>query len=434
MFLNFTSSQVSFDSLRENATGKKVILLYPWANQRMMFLSRFLEGAQEGLLYFDINRDVGSIGELAQLIVDEMRFALHGFGKQLKAVIASGDVEKIGKALALDLNEIAQEPVILFIDGLDRIHALPDLDVLLRTVVQHLNDNVQIAFSSRVLTYPPLVGLLSSGHAVVLGTERHRSEVKFTVQHSPKPQLEVRAFGPGEALLNGDPIINWDGMLPRNLFFYFIDHPLVTRDEIFADFWSNVPNKDATDIFHVTKHKVSEILNRKMGTVGEYELTQYKQGFYIPSDKLVRHYDVDDFTTNVEKARLAEHDHEAELLLRHALTISGAPFLSAMEAQWVQRRRHVLSLQRADAILQLGGICERKGETQEAIALYEQGLELRPEREDAHRGLMRLYAQAGRIADARAHYARFTENIHSRYGIRPSPETAALAEQLKLTE
>ena len=32
--------------------------------------------------------------------------------------------------------------------------------------------------------------------------------------------------------VNGTPITNWDGALPRNLFFFFMDHPLVTRDEM----------------------------------------------------------------------------------------------------------------------------------------------------------------------------------------------------------
>ena len=40
---------------------------------------------------------------------------------------------------------------------------------------------------------------------------------------------------------------------------------MVTRDEIFETFWPGLPTKEATNVFHVTKRKISERLG--------YELT-----------------------------------------------------------------------------------------------------------------------------------------------------------------
>ena len=37
-----------------------------------------------------------------------------------------------------------------------------------------------------------------------------------------------------------------------------------------------------------------------------YELTTYSAGFYMPSDKVVRHYDVFDFEEAIEQAILSE--------------------------------------------------------------------------------------------------------------------------------
>ena len=110
--------------------------------------------------------------------------------------------------------------------------------------------------------------------------------------------------------------VQLDGALPRNLFFYFIDNPLVTRDDIFGTFWPTLSIKEATNVFHVTKRKISERITMKVEESGNYELTQYSSGFYMPGDKVVRHYDAGDFQDAVEKAATTMDEREEELLVR----------------------------------------------------------------------------------------------------------------------
>src|SRR6185436_12766505 len=103
------------------------------------------------------------------------------------------------------------------------------------------------------------------------------------------PHLEVYGFSGGSVFMNGLPVESWDGPLPRNLFYYFVDHPMVTRDELFETFWPELPTKEATNVFHVTKRKISERLG--------FELTAYSGGFYRPSGQMAVHYDVRNFET-----------------------------------------------------------------------------------------------------------------------------------------
>src|SRR5258708_19714094 len=86
------------------------------------------------------------------------------------------------------------------------------------------------------------------------------------------PQLEVYGFGGGHVFVDGVPLDTWDGPLPRNLFFYFIDHPMVTRDEIFETFWPGLPIKEPTNVFHPTKPKPTAPLS--------YALPSYSPRFY----------------------------------------------------------------------------------------------------------------------------------------------------------
>ena len=227
--------------------------------------------------------------------------------------------------------------------------------------------------------------MVARGDAAVLGTEYRKDDVMFTIEDTPKPQLEVYALGRGYALVNGQPITNWDGALPRNLFFYFVDHPLVTRDEIFATFWPDLSVKEATNVFHVTKRKISERISMKVGDTRSYELTQYNGGFYMPSDKVVRHYDVGDFEGSVERALMTGDSREEEALLTRAIDLYKAPFLQTIEMKWVVERRDQLRQQYAQALISMGRICKRREEDQRALGYFIRALKETPEREDIHR-------------------------------------------------
>jgi len=161
---------------------------------------------------------------------------------------------------------------------------------------------------------------------------------------------------------------NWDGALPRNLFFYFMDNTLVTRSQIFQMFWPELPVKEATNVFHVTKRKIAERLSMKVNDGQNYELTRYANGFftryangfYTPSEKLGRHYDVADFQSAVERALMTGDKAEEETLLRQAVELYRGPFLSEIDMDWIVARRDSLRQMYAQALIGLGRLTRRR--------------------------------------------------------------------------
>src|SRR6185295_16856224 len=129
---------------------------------------------------------------------------------------------------------------------------------------------------------------------IVLGEEQALAGGMFSATEEERPHIEVYAFGSGVVRVNGLPVDTWDGPLPRNLFYYFVDHPMVTRDEIFETFWPDLNTKEATNVFHVTKRKISERLG--------FDLTTYAGGFYYHSTKINLQYDVAVFDALIEEA------------------------------------------------------------------------------------------------------------------------------------
>jgi two-component SAPR family response regulator len=425
-------TRVSFDTFRQRAAGKKVVLLYPWTNYRNLFLTHFLNNAKEGLLYYRIPFDETKLVDWLEGLVKELDAVLGGFGKNTRQAMSEGSPAEIGEALAKDLAKYnAKDSIVLYIDELDRVTFDDDFNKFMRALLDNLSPNAQLAFSSRVLTHQPWYEMVMRGEAVVLGTEHRKTDVMFTIEDSPKPQLEVYALGRGYALVNGQQITNWDGALPRNLFFFFIDRPLVTRDEIFEMFWPNLSVKEATNVFHVTKRKISERITMKVGTEDNYELTQYSSGFYMPSDKVVRHYDVSDFQEALEQALVATDERKEENLFMRAIDLYKSPFLQTINMKWVEDRREHLRTMYAQALIGMGRIQQRRNDVEKALGYYVRSLKETPEREDIHREVMKIYLQLGMVHDARVQYQRLEEVLHTTVGISPSKESREVYEKIE---
>ncbi len=421
-------TRVSLSSFRERSAGKKVVLLYPWTNYRNLFLTHFLSSAKEGLLYYRIPAEVTSLNDWLKGLVEEFDEVLGGFGSHVRAELGRNEADVLGEALAADLAQYSQEPIVLFIDELDRVPLDNNFRRFIQALIAELPNHVQVAFSSRLLTYQPWYDMVSRGEAIVLGTEYRRNDVMFTVEDTPKPQLEVYALGRGYALVNGQQITNWDGALPRNLFFYFVDHPLVTRDEIFKTFWPDLSVKEATNVFHVTKRKISERISLKVGEAGGYELTQYSGGFYMPSDKVVRHYDAGDFQESVERALTTLDEREEELLLNRAIDLYKAPYLQTIEMKWTIERREQMRQLYSQALINMGRIQKRRENDRAALGYFVRSLKETPEREDIHREVMATYLKLDMIDDARQQYQRLSQILNENLGITPSRESQALYE------
>jgi two-component SAPR family response regulator len=417
---------LSLDTFRENSRAKKLVLLYPWTNYRNVFLSYYLKGVGREVLYYRTSAEQATLLNWLQGMVDEFSNVNANFGKNLLKVIEQNDPQALAKALAADLAKHSKDPIVVYIDEFDKLAFDDTMAIFMRELMANLPSNVQIAVSSRLLTHQPWVEFVRRGEAVVMGTERRKDDLLFRLEEHAKPQLETYAFGRGHVLVNGQPVTNWDGALPRNLYFYFIDNPLVTRDQIFETFWPDLPVKEATNVFHVTKRKISERLGMKIEEPGSYELTQYGSGFYTPSDKLVRHYDVHDFEAAVERALLTMDEREEILLLSRAIDLYRAPFLQGIEMRWMIARRDRLKTLYGQALISLARIAKRRGEKEKALGLFVRALKETPEREDVHREVMNLYLSIGMVEDAKRQYQILVKFLKEAQSIEPSRETKEL--------
>jgi two-component SAPR family response regulator len=419
-------TKVTVEAFREKSAGKKVVLLYPWTTYRTLFLTHFLTTKQSGFLYYRIKGEQSSLAGWLSEMISEFDQVLDGFGRNLKQILPSGKPEALGEALAADLAVYNGGELALFIDEFDRAPLNGDFRKFIKAAVAALPAKAQLAFSSRLLTYQPWYDMVAAGEAIVLGTENRKDDVMFTVEATPRPQLEVYSLGRGYAIVNGQQITNWDGALPRNLFFYFMDHPLVTRDEIFQTFWPELSVKEATNVFHVTKRKISERISMKVGSSKNYELTQYSGGFYMPSEKILRHYDVSDFQDAIERSMIASDDRQEEDLLSRAIELYKAPFLQTVAMHWTGERRNQLRQLYAQALISMGRIHKRRSNWEHALGYFVRSLKETPEREDIHREVITIYLKRDMPQDALMQYRNLEQTLRDMLNIGPSRDSREL--------
>jgi DNA-binding SARP family transcriptional activator len=226
--------------------------------------------------------------------------------------------------------------------------------------------------------------------------------------------LEVRTFGQGRVLLNGRVIDNWDGELPRNLFFFLVDRRMTTRAQIFETFWPNLSAREATNVFHVTKRKISEVLGA--------DLTHYSSGFYRISPEIELKYDVALFNEMLQQSAIEPAD-KAQALLVRAVWLYRGEFLGQIDSAtnvWVQRRRQELTQSYGDALIALAKLAELAGDTKEALGLYIRALATNRQREDLAGIIMGLYRDLGMYEDALQTYDVLAAEIMNMLGISPA--------------
>ena len=409
-------TQLTRETFLARTEGYPLILLSPRLRSRNALLAWFL-GAGHESYYYALSAADATLHAFLGALVESLRDFDPRFGKQLTQGLGHhARPEELADALLADLGKAKPKPRYIIFDNLDHLELGDHVNAFFDRLVKGLPRGMQLVVNSRFLAYRPWSVLIRSQHGFALGDEQTLDGGIFDPSRPDTPHLEVYALGGGNVFVDGIPLTTWDGPLPRNLFYYFVDHPMTTRDEIFETFWPDLPTKEATNVFHVTKRKISERLG--------YELTAYASGFYRPSGQMAVHYDVARFESIVEDSKLRPPDDPA--IWQQAIHLYRAPFLNRIEMPWMVRRREQLRLAYAEALIGLARLYSTRAETDQAISFYLRALREVPQREDLHRDLMSLYNARGERDKAIEQYHTLCTTLERTLNIPPSRPTENL--------
>lgn len=412
----------TFDIFKDQTLSARVILLHPHSRYRSLLVAKLIESPDVNVFYYAMGPDDINLESFLSGITHDLANQHPTFGRHLNMLPASGyeDRETLLRTFARDVGELSDKPFLLILDEYDRSDAADDVQMFVEKLVDYLPEHCRLLINSRTLPRLPWVSLIAQNSAMLLQDDTIIRHNFYNITEEGEDNLEVYALGPGFVLLNHEPIDTWEGHLPRLLFFFALDRPVITRSEICQAFWPELDTDQAVNVFHVTKRRLHKAL--------DMDVLVHEDGYYRVNPALGVHYDVMNFVGYLMEGRNEANDDPLYYWQR-AIDVYRGPFLQGHTDSWIVDRRVHFQAGYLEALMALASARLAEGRREHALSLLQKALAEDFTREDIHRDIMVLYTQLGRRSEAAAHYKTFLEQMHT-HNMEPSPETQKLYHEI----
>jgi predicted ATPase/DNA-binding SARP family transcriptional activator/DNA-binding CsgD family transcriptional regulator len=195
------------------------------------------------------------------------------------------------------------------------------------------------------------------------------------------------------------------------------------REQIMDALWLDLGPKAASNNLRRVLHSARKTLDSAVGS--RYLASEEGWVALCPAGALW--VDVEAFE---EAAATARREREPAAY-RAALDLYAGELLPADRyEEWAEDRRQELRRLDVALLVELAGIYEERGEYGPAIEALTRVTAEEPAHEEAHAGLMRLYALVGNNGEALAQYGRLEEALSRALGTEPAASSRALREEI----
>jgi len=238
--------------------------------------------------------------------------------------------------------------------------------------------------------------------------------------------LTIRGLGAASVHRGDTPVTaaDWGYAKPRELLFLLATSRPLTRDQLGAALWPDLPPDRLGNTLHTAIRGVRRAL-------GDPDWVTYADGRYSFNAEREHECDVETFEQALAAARRARPAEAALPDLQRAIAAYGGEFLAGMAAgEWAETRRDELGRSFESALLAAGRLQAGAGRFAPAAAAFRRAVAHEPLNETAHRELMSCWARMGETARALQHYQELVELLRAQVGVAPGAETTALYRKL----
>ena len=198
------------------------------------------------------------------------------------------------------------------------------------------------------------------------------------------------------------------------------------REQVMDVLWPEHRTSAASNNLRQALHAARRTLEPDPSTASRYLELWDEQLVLCPRGQLW--VDADAFEEATRSARRSREPaaYEAALAL-----YAGELLPRDRYEEWAEEHRQRLREAYLSFLLGLARLHEERGEYDLAVEVLGRVLSEEPTREEAHVGLMRLYALMGSEAEALSHYARLEEVLLKELGSEPSASSRTLKEEIE---
>jgi len=393
--------QAAYAKLHEQVGTTRILLLHPRSMYRSLLIAHLVNDPDFTTFYYSLGSDDIGLRAFVDNFARELSKQHAGFGRhlaQIKPEIYQAiheNIEVLLGAFTAELSELSEDHYFLILDEYDRSDSIDEIHSFIQKLADRLPSRCHIILNSRTLPRLSWVAMVAKKQAALLLDDHIVEENFYQIRQADNADLHITGFGPGSVKYNGKPIASWEGHLPRLLFFFALDKPIITRSEICDAFWPDLGLDQAVNVFHVTKRR----LHKALGV----DALVHQDNYYQVDPNISVYYDVLDFVETLVKGRNPKNA-DTPRYWQHATDLYRAPFLASHNDEWIEERRDAFRVGYIEAMSAMAEIWLRKNEEELALRSYSRILEEDPSLQDVHIKLLKLYAKLGRNSEAVVHY------------------------------
>jgi two-component SAPR family response regulator len=239
------------------------------------------------------------------------------------------------------------------------------------------------------------------------------------------PRMVIQSFGKAQVFLN-DKLISssdWQTQTARDMFFLFLAHPEgLTKEQVGLYFWPDATPDELKLRFKNTLYRLRRAAGR--------QTILLQEDYYQYNWSLDYEYDVEIFTSAIERAQKEKDAREKITQLKKAIEQYKGEYLSEVDEIWAITDRQQYYQMYQDALMRLANIYMERKAYKTALRYCYQALTEDACLESAHRLAMRIHAATGNRAAIVRQYERCRVALIKEINAPPSQQTRDLYETL----
>lgn len=237
------------------------------------------------------------------------------------------------------------------------------------------------------------------------------------------PLLQIVTFGEVQVLRDQRAvnISEWQTREARDLFFFMLQAPPMTKEQIALEFWPDISPARLKMRFKSNIYRIRQALGQN---VILYENDKYR------FNREVRYrWDREELDTMLKSGRPDPDEARIDLLNR-ALDLMQGPYMADLDAEWAISDRLKYQDLRQELLVELAGLYLKTGQARKCLGTANIALSFDPLLEAAHRLAIQAYASLHDPVGMTLQYRQYQQLLMTELGLQPSSEMNALYEQL----
>lgn len=411
------------------ADSTRIVLLHPESRYRSMLVARLINDPDYKVFYYALGPDDIKLSAFLAALTHDMADQHPTFGRHINMLPQhvydkpQDHLDVVMQTFGKELAEITDDRFFIVFDEYDRSDTADDVQRFVELLASYAPENCRVVVNSRTLPRLPWVSLIADRSAVMLKDSEVIIEDFYDSPIDENAPLEVFALGPGFVVSNGKTVDTWEGHLPRLLFFFALDRPIVTRSEICHAFWPELEADQAVNVFHVTKRRLHKALDT--------DVLVHDNGYYRINPSMTVYYDVVDLANALMTGRNASDEDTRFAAWQRAAELYRGPFLQGHSDTWIDERREHFRAGYLEALTEMANVWVVRDRHEQALTLLQRALQEDNHREDLHQEVMRLFAHLGRRSEAAGHFQKLKDDFEKE-GLTISEETQTVYNEIML--